>query len=84
MLVTLAILGLIVVVGYFARQKLTSWIQYAAIDSTGSGIVAEAIPGLDYQCTMSHDGSSPRTRFSSPLSLSGIVDTVCLLAELGK
>jgi len=33
MLVTLAILGLIVVVGYFARQKLTSWIQYAAIDA---------------------------------------------------
>jgi uncharacterized membrane protein len=33
MLVTLAILGLIVVVAYFARQKLTSWIQYAVIDA---------------------------------------------------
>ena len=40
MLVTLAILGLIVVVGYFARQKLTSWIQYAAIDA---GAVSNAI-----------------------------------------
>jgi len=42
MLVTLAILGLIVVVGYFARQKLTSWIQYSAVDS---GAVSNAIEG---------------------------------------
>jgi hypothetical protein len=32
MLVTLVILSLIVVVAYFARQKITSWIQYVAID----------------------------------------------------
>jgi hypothetical protein len=32
MLVTLVILSLIVVVAYFARRKITSWIQYAAID----------------------------------------------------
>jgi len=42
MLVTLAILGLIVVVGYFARQKLTSWIQYAAIDA---GAVSNPVEG---------------------------------------
>lgn len=29
----LVILSLIVVVAYFARQKITSWIQYAAIDT---------------------------------------------------
>jgi hypothetical protein len=33
MLVMLVILSLIVVVAYFARQKITSWIQYAAIDT---------------------------------------------------
>jgi len=41
MLVTLAILGLIVV-GYFARQKLTSWIHYAAIDA---GAVSNPVEG---------------------------------------
>jgi hypothetical protein len=40
MLVTLVILSLIVVVAYFARQKITSWIQYAAIDP---GLVSNTI-----------------------------------------
>jgi uncharacterized membrane protein len=39
MLVTLVILGLIIVVAYFARQKLTSWIQYASIDTDLSRIL---------------------------------------------
>lgn len=33
MLIMLVILSLIVVVAYFARQKITSWIQYAAIET---------------------------------------------------
>jgi hypothetical protein len=53
MIITLIIFGLIMVVAYFARQKITNWRTYAASMRTLSAI----------------DGSEPRRRGTRQMSV---------------